>query len=326
MLVGLDTPDDAAVWRISEDQAIVVTTDFFTPVVDDAYQYGAIAAANALSDLYAMGARPIFALNIAAMPPDLPNAIISEIIRGGAEKVLEAGAVIAGGHTIQDPEPKYGLVAIGLVHPQHMFTKAAVKVGDILVLTKPLGMGVTTTAIKRGAAAAPDIEQAVFWMKQLNRGASTLAAKAGVRAATDITGFSLLGHGFEMADASNLAFRLNLPNIPFLEGARMYAELGAFPGGSADNRMYFGKQVTFDPSIDEYSQMMLFDAQTSGGLLLAVPPGKLEDFVRDAESAQVGAWPIGEAVAGQGLQVTAESYRIDDIAPMQDKLWFHPSA
>jgi selenide,water dikinase len=321
----LDEPDDAAVWRIDDDHAIVVTTDFFTPVVDDAYQYGLIAAANALSDLYAMGARPIFALNIAAMPPDLPNAIVSEIIRGGAEKVLEAGAVIAGGHTIQDPEPKYGLVAIGLVHPQRMFTKAAVEEGDVLVLTKPLGMGVTTTAIKRGAAAAQDVDQAVLWMQQLNREASILAMKLGIRAATDITGFSLLGHGYEMADASNLAIRFHLPNIPFLTGARTYAELGAFPGGSADNRMFFGEHTAFDPSIDEYSQMMLFDAQTSGGLLVAVPREAVERFVKEAQSAQIGAWPIGEAESGQGLHITADHYRIENITPIQDNLWFHPA-
>ncbi|MCJ7676700.1 MAG: selenide, water dikinase SelD, partial [Anaerolineales bacterium] len=214
LLVGLGAPDDAAVWRLDEQRVLVVTTDFFTPVVDDAYDYGAIAAANALSDLYAMGARPIFALNVAAFPPDLPVELISEILRGGAEKVREAGAVLAGGHTIQDKEPKVGLVAIGLAAPGQLMTKAGARPGDVLILTKPLGTGVTTTALKRGAAEPADVAQAVRWMTRLSADVSSLAVEFGVRAATDVTGFGLLGHGLEMAEASSVALSLHLRSIP----------------------------------------------------------------------------------------------------------------
>ena len=283
LLVGLGLPDDAAVWRLDDNQALVVTTDFFTPIVDDPYDYGSIAASNALSDLYAMGATPILALNIVAMPPDLPGDIVEEILRGGAEKVKEAGAVIAGGHTIQDPEPKYGLVALGTCSIDRLMTKSKAKIGDVLILTKPLGTGVTTTALKNEKADSDDIEQAATWMKKLNVSAANLAAEFGVQAATDVTGFSLLGHGVEMAEASSVGFRLHLPSIPFLSGARRYAEGGNFPGGSADNRMYFCDRVSFAHSIDEANQMLLFDAQTSGGLLLALERQKVNAFLERAD-------------------------------------------
>jgi selenide,water dikinase len=211
VLVGLGLPDDAAVWRLDNNQALVVTTDFFTPIVDDPYDYGSIAASNALSDLYAMGATPILALNIVAMPPDLSSDIVEEILRGGAEKVKEAGAVIAGGHTIQDPEPKYGLVALGTCAIDRLMTKSEVKLGDVLILTKPLGTGVTTTALKNEKADSDDIEQAATWMKKLNASAANLASEFNIQAATDVTGFSLLGHGIEMSEASSVAFRLHLP-------------------------------------------------------------------------------------------------------------------
>ncbi len=212
--MGLSSPDDAAVWRLDDERSLVVTIDFFTPVVDDPYDYGAIAAANALSDLYAMGAYPILTLNVAAMPGSLSTDIVSEIFRGGAEKVREAGAVIAGGHTIQDDEPKYGLVGVGLVETAKLLTKAGAEVGDILVLTKPLGTGVTTTALKNGTAQEKDVAQAVAWMKRLNDKALALAHVSGVKSATDVTGFSLLGHAMEMADASGVGMRLSLPSIP----------------------------------------------------------------------------------------------------------------
>jgi selenide,water dikinase len=197
LLIGLSEPDDAAVWRLDEDRAIVVTTDFFTPVVDDAYDYGSIAAANSMSDVYAMGGQPFLALNVAALPDNLPNEISSEIIRGGAEKAREAGVVIAGGHTVKDKEPKYGLVVIGFVDPRKMLSKGGLQVGDTLVLTKPLGVGVTTTALKRELAEPQDVEEAVSWMKRLNKTASQLANEFGLRGGTDITGYSLLGHGME---------------------------------------------------------------------------------------------------------------------------------
>jgi selenide,water dikinase len=235
LLVGLGAPDDAAVWRLSADQAVVVTTDFFTLVVDGAYDYGAIAAANALSDLYAMGARPILALNVAAMPPDLPIDLIGEIFRGGAEKVRQAGAVLAGGHTVQDQEPKFGLVAVGLAAPDRLMTKGGARPGDVLGLTKPLGTGVTTTALKRGVAEPAHVEQAIGWMSRLNADASALGLEHGVRGATDITGYGLLGHGLEMAEASRVRLVLQARAIPFLAGARVLVLLG-IPGGAQITR------------------------------------------------------------------------------------------
>ena len=295
-------------WRLDDRRALVVTTDFFTPVVDDAYSYGAIAAANALSDLYAMGAAPFMALNVAAVPPDLPPALVGEILRGGAEKVREAGAVLAGGHTIQDQEPKYGLVALGLVAIDHLMTKAGARAGDVLMLTKPLGFGVTTTALKRSQADAQDVAAAVEWMKRLNAAASRLGLETGVRGATDVTGFSLLGHGLEVAAASGVRLRIHLPAVPFLRGARRYAAMGAFPGGSADNRRFFGGRVTFGAGVDELDQMLLFDAQTSGGLLLSVPPAAARQALDRARADRIPAWIIGQVEAGEGILVSDEAW------------------
>ncbi|MCJ7568445.1 MAG: selenide, water dikinase SelD [Anaerolineales bacterium] len=323
LLVGLSSPDDAAVWRLDDKRSLVVTIDFFTPVVDDPYDYGAIAAANALSDLYAMGAYPILTLNVAAMPGSLPADIVSEIFRGGAEKVREAGAVVAGGHTIQDDEPKFGLVGVGLIETDNLLTKAGAEVGDILVLTKPLGTGVTTTALRGGTALEEDISQAVAWMKRLNEAALTLALTVGVNAATDVTGFSLLGHALEMAEASGVGFRLYLPSIPFLGGARKYAEAANFPGGSIENKMYFSDRVQFDETIDENNQLLLFDAQTSGGLLIAVPEKNLGAFLEQAVSKSVPVWLIGSVEEGEGIRVKdrpfeGETPEFDDLG----KLWF----
>ncbi len=303
-MVGLWEPDDAAVWRLDEERAIVVTTDFFTPVVDDAYDYGAIAAANSLSDVYAMGGQPFLALNVAALPDNLPAEISSEIIRGGAEKAREAGVVIAGGHTVKDKEPKYGLVVIGFVDPRKMLSKGGLHVGDVLVLTKPLGFGVTTTALKQQKADEQDVAEAVNWMKRLNRTASQLASEFSLRGGTDVTGYSLLGHGMEMAEASNVALNFDLAKIPFLSGARKYAEQGIFPGGAFDNKKHFEANVQFAASIDESNQMLLFDPQTSGGLLLGVPREKLDSFLARAEELSQQAWMIGEVHPGSGIQVT----------------------
>lgn len=303
MLVGLDGPDDAAVWRLDDERALVVTTDFFTPVVDTPYEYGAIAAANSLSDIYAMGGQPFLALNIAALPPDLPPEISGEILRGGAEKCREAGVVVAGGHTVQDKEPKFGLVALGFVHPKKMMTKGGAKPGDVLVLTKPLGFGVTTTALKRGVAAPDDVSEVIGWMSRLNAQAAQLANEFGVRAGTDITGFSLLGHGWEMANASGVQFRLEFDRIPFISCARKYAEQWIFPGGSADNRLFYGKHVRFAEEISEMEQMLLFDAQTSGGLLLSVPAEKISAFEKRAAELGQFIWVVGEVGAGAGIDV-----------------------
>ena len=301
--MGLRDPDDAAVWRLDETRALVVTTDFFTPVVDDAYDYGSIAAANSLSDVYAMGGQPFLALNVAALPDNLPAEISSEIIRGGAEKAREAGVVIAGGHTVKDNEPKYGLVVVGFVDPRNMLSKAGLRAGDVLVLTKPLGFGVTTTALKREKADAQDVLEAVNWMKRLNRSASQLAVEFGLHGGTDITGYSILGHAMEMADASAVSLKLNFAAIPFISGARKYAELGCFPGGAFDNKKHFESKIKFADSIDEPNQMLLFDPQTSGGLLLAVPPEKLDAFLARAHEMDQAAWVIGRVESGAGISV-----------------------
>jgi selenide,water dikinase len=303
-LIGLREPDDAAVWRLDDDKALVVTTDFFTPVVDDAYDYGSIAAANSLSDVYAMGGRPFLALNVAALPDNLPAEISSEIIRGGAEKAREAGVVIAGGHTVKDKEPKYGLVVIGFVHPQKMMSKGGLRAGDALVLTKPLGFGVTTTALKREQADEADVREAVEWMKRLNDKAAQLAVEFGLRAGTDITGYSFLGHAMEVAEASGVGLNFQFSSIPFISCARKYAELGCFPGGAFDNKAYFEPKVRFDAALDEENQMLLFDPQTSGGLLLGVPQEKLEAFLARARDLSQPAWVVGRVEAGSGIQVS----------------------
>ncbi len=302
-MVGLATPDDAAVWRLGEDKAIVVTTDFFTPVVDTAYEYGAIAAANSLSDVYAMGGMPFLALNIAALPDHLPTEVSSEILRGGAEKAREAGVVIAGGHTVKDKEPKYGLVVIGFVDPRKMISKSGLQVGDVLVLTKPLGGGVTTTALKQEKASDSDVKEAIEWMSRLNKTAGQLATEFDLRGGTDITGFGFLGHGMEMAEASGVLLQIEYSKLPFLSGARGYAEKGIFPGGAFDNKSYFEKNVQFDGKLDEPAQMLLFDPQTSGGLLLGVPQEKLNSFMERAGEFNQPVWVIGEVCAGQGMEI-----------------------
>jgi selenide,water dikinase len=303
LLVGLGEPDDAAAWRLPDGRALVVTTDFFTPVVDDPYDYGAIAAANALSDVYAMGGSPFLALNIAALPPELPVEILSAILQGGADKAKEAGVVIAGGHTIQDKEPKYGLIVIGFADPVHMLTKGGARPGDALVITKPLGFGTITTALKRELANPEDVAEAVSWMKRLNKTAAELAVEFKLHGGTDITGFSLLGHAWEMADVSQVGLRFYFERIPILQGARRYASEWIFPGGSSDNRLYYSEHVSFSPEVDEASQMLLFDAQTSGGLLLAVPASRLEALLQRAAELDQPVWVVGEVVEGDRIDV-----------------------
>ena len=281
----------------------MVTTDFFTPVVDDAYDYGAIAAANSISDIYAMGGKPFLALNIAALPPDLPPEYASEIIRGGAEKAREAGVVIAGGHTVQDKEPKFGMVVIGFVDPAKFLSKNGAQPGDRLVLTKPVGFGVTTTALKREIAAPEDVAEVVDWMKRLNAGAAQIATEFSLRCATDITGYSLLGHGLEVAIASQVGLRFKFDSIPFVSCARKYAEGWHFPGGAHDNAAYFGNHVRFSENIDQANRMLLFDPQTSGGLLLAVPGDRMDGLIARAREYNQPIWEIGEVVTGSGIEV-----------------------
>jgi selenide,water dikinase len=243
---------------------------------------------------------------VAALLPDLPPEINAEILRGGAEKCLEAGVVIAGGHTVQDKEPKYGLVVIGFVDPDKMLIKGGVRPGDALVLTKPLGFGVTTTALKQQKAAPEDVAEVVSWMKKLNRDASTLAVEFGLRGGTDVTGFSLLGHAAEMAEASGVGMRFFMEKLPFVSCARKYAEMGTFPGGASDNRLYFGPRIRFAPTMSEETKMLLFDPQTSGGLLLAIPQGKKEAFLKRAAEIGQPAWIVGAAVEGSGIDVVRD--------------------
>ena len=302
LLVGLGSPDDAAVYRISDDQALIFTTDFFPPVVDDPYVYGAVAAVNAMSDVYAMGGQVLLALSIAAFPPKLPAAVISEIMRGAAEKVAEAGGVIAGGHTIDDDEPKFGLAVMGMVHPGRVGKKGGARPGDRLLLTKPLGVGMITTAGKGDAADPAHVDEAIQAMLQLNRTAAELAQQVTFHAMTDITGFALLGHAYEMASASQVRFRFFLDRLPFLPGAVEYADLWLFPGGTCNNERTFEEHVTFQDITDEMQQL-LYTPETSGGLLIALPPADadhLEELYREAGQA---VWRVGEVVEGEGIEV-----------------------
>lgn len=301
--VGLNAPDDAAVWQVDDERALVLTTDFFTPVVDDPYDYGAVAAANSLSDVYAMGAQPFLALNIAALPPDLPIEMSTAILRGGAEKAREAGVVIAGGHTVQDKEPKYGLVVVGFVHPQKIMTKGGAQPGDWLVLTKPLGSGVLATAHKRNLITPEELMEMTGWMKRLNQRASLMARELNVRAATDITGFGLLGHAHEMAQASGARFELRFHDLPMMTGATARAQMWTFPGGASDNQHYFSRHVTFNEDIPEWAQMLLFDPQTSGGLLLAVPQEQAAQLPALMQKYNQLAWVVGRVTDGSGVQV-----------------------
>jgi selenide,water dikinase len=302
LLIGLGSPDDAAVYQISDEQALIFTTDFFTPVVDDAYTYGAVAAANAMSDVYAMGGQVLLALSIAAFPPKLPATTISEILRGAAEKVAEAGGVIAGGHTIDDDEPKFGLAVMGTVHPDRVGKKGGAHPGDQLLLTKPLGIGIITTAAKGDAADPAHLDAAIEAMLQLNREAAELAQQVTFHAMTDVTGFALLGHAYEMASQSEARFRFHFERLHFLPGAKEYADLWLFPGGSCNNQRTFEDHVSFD-GLEEEMQMLLFTPETSGGLLIALPPSdadRLETLFRQAGQS---IWRVGEVVEGEGLEV-----------------------
>jgi selenide,water dikinase len=303
LLVGLDVSDDAAVYRINQDVAVIQTVDFFTPVVDDPYDYGAVAAANAMSDVYAMGGEVVLALNICGFPPDLPSEIVSEILRGGAERVAAAGGVLAGGHTIDAKEPTYGLSVMGLIHPRRVLTKAGARAGDVLVLTKPLGIGIVTTALKGQAAEPAHVADAVETMKRLNRVAARLARRIRAHACTDITGFALLGHGYEMAEKSGVRLRFNVAKLPFLQGAVHYAGLGLFPGGTGNNQRAYEHAVSFAAGIPVEIQELLYTPETSGGLLIAVPPNRVDSFIDWLSSARQPFWIVGDVLEGEGIEV-----------------------
>jgi selenide, water dikinase len=286
ILVDASTRDDAAVYQLTPDRAIVATVDFFTPIVDDAYDFGRIAAANAFSDVYAMGATPLLALNLVGWPRDkLPYELLGEVLRGGADIAKEAGAFVLGGHSVDDAEPKYGMVAIGEVHPNRVITLARARAGDALVLTKPIGTGVLTTALKRDLLTAADLAPAVKSMTTLNAGAARAmrATGGGVHAATDVTGFGLLGHLHNMLSASGLSAELDSAAVPLFPKAAELAEAGAVPGGTKRNRESLAAHVTFAATVREPVRVLLCDAQTSGGLLIAVDPDRANTLVAALE-------------------------------------------
>jgi selenide,water dikinase len=305
LVVGLEKPDDAVVYRLNGDLHLVVTADFFGPVVDDAYTYGAIAAANAISDVYAMGGNPFLALNLAALPADMPPEIASAILQGGAEKAREAGVIVAGGHTMDDKEPKYGLVVLGTVSLDRMLTKGGARVGERLVLTKPLGAGIITTCIKAGLVTPEVIAQVTEWMLRLNRDAMVAVHATHAQSATDVTGFGFLGHATEMARESGACFRVHADRVPLLEAARRLAQDWLFPGGTVSNEQYFSPWVTFSADIPEEIQMLLFDPQTNGGILAAIPPDEMDVFAARCQELQQPFWEVGEVVEGEsGVEVT----------------------
>ncbi len=303
LMVGLENPDDAAVYRLTDTAAVILTTDFFTPIVDDPYDYGAIAAANAMSDIYAMGGEVVLALNIACFPADLPLDIAGEILRGGAEKVREAGGVIAGGHTIDDSEPKYGLAVMGLIHPDRVAVKAGAQPGDLLLLTKPLGVGIVTTALKSDAAEPQSIREAVASMSRLNRDAARAMSASTYHAATDITGFGLLGHAWEMVRQGGVSFRFHFDALPFVYGAQELAEAWLFPGGSNRNEEAYRPHVRFSQKLADEMQLLAFTPETSGGLLIALPRDEVDSFRSRCAQLEQPVWVVGEVFDGDGIEV-----------------------
>lgn len=294
LLVGFNKADDAGVYKISETLALVQTLDFFPPIVDDPYSFGQIAAANALSDVYAMGGRPITAMNIVGFPTaEMPPEVLTEILRGGGEKVAEAGAVVVGGHSIKDKELKYGVSVTGLVDPKRIFSNAGAKAGDYLYLTKPLGTGIISTAIKQDRVDASVIDRVIAQMVQLNRAASEAMIEAGANAATDITGFGLLGHLYEMAAGSDVSVTIQSKNVPIIAEALPLAEEGVVPGGVNANREYMKDKCSFAESVTHPMQEVLLDPQTSGGMLVAISEEKSQRFESELEKRKLPVHKIG---------------------------------
>jgi selenide,water dikinase len=299
VLVGSASADDAAVYRLSDDLALVLTTDFFTPIVDSPYDFGAVAAANALSDVYAMAGEPLAALSIVGFPDDLlPPEVLVEILRGAAEKAGEAGVAIIGGHTIKAQEPIFGLAVVGRVHPSEVLTNAGAGEGDVLVLTKPLGLGIITTAAKRGEDSLGAIGEAIAVMTTLNRDASRIIKKAGARALTDVTGFGLLGHLRNVTSGSGVSATVWADSVPVLSAAREYLRAGIAPGGTHANRRSLSAWVTYEAGLTEDEQLLLCDAQTSGGLLAALPGPRAEETVRALRAAGLSSSSIVGRIEG----------------------------
>jgi selenide, water dikinase len=303
LLVGLEGPDDAAVYRLADDDALVVTVDFFPPVVDDPFDFGAIAAANAMSDVFAMGGEVLLALNVAVFPDVLPLDVATAIIRGGAKKVAEAGGVLAGGHTVTGVEPMYGLAVVGRLDPASLLRKSGAHPGDRLVLTKPLGVGLLTTALKAGVAEAAHVAAATASMATLNRVAARAAIAAGSRAATDVTGFGLIGHAAEMAEAGGVALWFDVGALPLLPGTIGYAEAHCVPGGTDRNRAGFAPRVSGLDGIGGVWSDVLFDPQTSGGLLIAIAPDGVDDLLARLDADGVVGRVVGGVAPGQGVVV-----------------------
>ncbi len=301
LLVGVDTADDAAVYQLTEDTALVQTVDFFPPVVDDPYSFGAIAAANAFSDVYAMGGRPLLALNVVGFPVELPKDILGQVLQGGAAKAEEAGVLIVGGHTVDDAEPKYGMAVTGTVEPGKQITNAGARPGDALVLTKPIGTGIITTAGKREQTSSEVLESAIEVMSVLNKNASEAMVTVGVNACVDVTGFGLIGHLLGMLNASNVSAELSFKSVPLLDGAESLAADGVVPGGTQRNRSAAEESVEWSTEFQEHEKLLLCDAQTSGGLLMAVPEVRKDALLTQLKS--------------RGVENTAIIGRIADGAP-----------
>lgn len=304
LLVGLSGPDDAAVYRLNDQQAAVFTVDFFPPVVDDPYIYGAIAAANAMSDVYAMGGEVLLALNLVAYPTDLPPEMVSDILRGAADKVAEGGGVIAGGHSVNDNEPKFGLAVLGLVHPDRIMTKGGIEPGDLLYLTKPIGTGLLLSAAKSDGTTPEELDAAIRSMLRLNRDASRAAVASGAHALTDVTGFGLLGHALEMARASGVGLEIEAAAVPILPGAERQAESGLLTRTGGENIAHLRNHLapgSTEPAKTTFT--LLCDPQTSGGLLIAIPPGAAASLEGGLDAAGVPWWRVGAAVAGSGIRV-----------------------
>jgi len=295
LMVGLESPDDAAVYRINDTTALVQTLDFFTPIVDDPYLFGQIAAANSLSDIYAMGAKPVTAMNIVGFPADsLDRSVLKNILRGGTDKMAEAEVCLVGGHSIEDHEIKYGLSVAGLVHPDQVLTKGGAGTGDIVFLTKPLGVGIISTALKGGAAGKAAVKKAVAAMVMLNRAAAEAMGRVGVHACTDVTGFGLIGHAMEVARASKKTIRFNVSSIPFFEEALAYASDGLVPEGAYKNRKFYQASVSCEGEVSAEMMDLLYDPQTSGGLLIFIDSSKGETFKECCREKGVDAFCIGE--------------------------------
>jgi len=298
VLVGLDTSDDAGVYQLSDDVALVQTVDFFTPIVDDPFTFGQIAVANALSDVYAMGGTPLTGMNLVAFPiKTLPPSVLKEILLGGLSKMKEAGVALVGGHSIEDPEIKYGLAVTGVVHPNKILTNAQAKPGDKLVLTKPLGTGIISTALKAKMASEEAVRKIVESMATLNRAASEWMKKFGAHACTDITGFGFIGHALEMATASQVGMIVQSQAVPVFPEAMEYAKLGLIPGGAYSNRDFFSCRVEMDSRVLPLLADIFYDPQTSGGLLISLPSGEAEEFVATLKKEKdIGSWIAGEIV------------------------------